>query len=91
LYSQQLLLRSQKERRYSHIVSSLPVFRKKIYTKETIDFIIKQVQTGAKTAKQLSEEYDIPKPTIYRWLNKCSKEIKSKKAPAAKSISGGNQ
>ncbi|ASK32294.1 transposase [Chryseobacterium sp. T16E-39] len=50
--------------------SPLPRFRKNIYTKEIIDFILEQIISGNKTKKQVIEEYRIPKATLYKWLIK---------------------
>ena len=50
--------------------SSLPQFRKNIYTKEVIDFILDMIKTGEKTKIQVMEEYNIPKTTLYKWLSK---------------------
>ncbi|MDR6463303.1 helix-turn-helix domain-containing protein [Chryseobacterium sediminis] len=48
----------------------LPQFRKNLYTKEIIDFILELVRTGKRTKKQVMEEYNIPKSTLYKWLEK---------------------
>ncbi|WP_448606501.1 transposase [Paenimyroides ceti] len=50
--------------------SALPHFRKNIYTKEIIYFIIEQISKGKKTKKEVMEDYKIPKNTLYRWLHK---------------------
>ena len=50
--------------------SSLPQFRKNIYTKEVIDFILDMIKTGEKTKIQVMEEYNIPKTTLYKWISK---------------------
>ncbi|WP_126653734.1 transposase [Chryseobacterium aureum] len=50
--------------------SSLPKFRKNLYTKEMIDFILEQLNNGTKTNKQIIEEYRIPKTTLHKWINK---------------------
>lgn len=50
--------------------TALPQFRKNIYTKEVIDFILEMVQTGKKTKHQVIEEYNIPKTTLYKWIDK---------------------
>lgn len=51
----------------------LPQFRKNIYTKELIDFILELINTGAKTKLQVMEDYRIPKTTLYKWINKYKK------------------
>lgn len=50
--------------------SSLPQFKKHVYTHEIIVFIVEQIRSGAKTRKQIVEEYGIPKTTLSRWLMK---------------------
>lgn len=57
--------------------SSLPQFRKNIYTKEVIDFILEMIATGKKTKLQIMEEYKIPKTTLYKWIDKY-KDYKNK-------------
>lgn len=49
---------------------SLPAFRKNIYTKEIIDFIVDLIESGEKTRAQVIEEYRIPKTTLYKWIGK---------------------
>lgn len=49
---------------------TLPKFRKNIYTKEVIAFIIEMVETGIKSKQDIIEEYRIPKTTLYKWLSK---------------------
>lgn len=48
-------------------------FRKNIYTKEIIDFILEQISNGTKTKSQIVEEYKIPKTTLYKWISKYCK------------------
>lgn len=50
--------------------TKLPEFRKNIYTKELIDFILELIHTGEKTNTQVIEEYRIPKTTLYKWIKK---------------------
>ncbi|WP_419867929.1 transposase [Chryseobacterium sp. CT-SW4] len=50
--------------------SGLPQFRKNIYTKEVIDFILELIHKGEKTKFQVIEEYNIPKTTLYKWIEK---------------------
>lgn len=50
--------------------TSLPNFRKNIYTKEIIEFILKLIATGEKTKAQVIAEYRIPKTTLHKWINK---------------------
>ena len=50
--------------------SKLPQFRKNIYTKEVIDFILEQITTKEMTKTQVIERYRIPKTTLYKWISK---------------------
>ena len=50
--------------------TQLPQFRKNIYTKEVIDFILEQITTGEMPKKEVIEKYSIPKTTLYEWLSK---------------------
>ncbi|WP_332454684.1 transposase [Chryseobacterium aquaticum] len=50
--------------------SILPKFRKNIYTKEVIAFIIEMIETGTKSKQEIMNEYRIPKTTLYKWLSK---------------------
>lgn len=50
--------------------SSLPQFRKNIYTKEIIDFILKQIESGKMTKNEVIGRYNIPKTTLYKWISK---------------------
>lgn len=75
LYSQHLILYSPPARQDSidpqtPINSSLPVFRKNIYNKEIIDFVLELINTGQKTKQQIIDEYRIPKTTLYKWVAK---------------------
>lgn len=76
IYSQHLLfyLPNQKDMKDKSKETSLPQFRKKIYTKETIDFILDSLKSGEKTKRQIMEGYRIPKTTLYQWVNKYNKE-----------------
>jgi hypothetical protein len=51
-------------------LSRLPKFRRNIYTKEVIDFLLELVEKGEKTKQQVIDEYNIPKTTLYRWIEK---------------------
>lgn len=78
LYSQHLIFYSPPsaaiEDGKNKTTKALPVFRKNIYTKEVIDFIIELITTDTKTKQQIIEEYRIPKTTLYKWLSKYKKE-----------------
>ena len=69
VYTQHLILYappSAKEPTLEHTKSSLPQFRKNIYTKEIIDFILEQISSGEMTKTQVMEKYKIPKTTLYK-------------------------
>ena len=57
--------------------SALPDFRKQLYTKEIIDFILEMIKDKKKTSEQVIEEYKIPKTTLYRWKTKYGKKDKN--------------
>lgn len=73
VYSQHLIFYSpQSSIKYNDIKphSSLPKFRKNIYTKEIIEFVIEEINSGNMTKKEIIEKYGIPKTTLYKWLKK---------------------
>ncbi len=72
IYTQHLILYAPVLVRETEVKqkSDLPRFRKNIYTKEIIDFILSQIENGEKTRAQVIEEYRIPKTTLYKWLGK---------------------
>ena len=73
IYSQHLILYappSAKEQDSKTEKSSLPQFRKNIYTKEIITFILEQIDSGAMTKIEVMEQYKIPKTTLYKWIDK---------------------
>lgn len=72
LYSHHLILYSPKRDEASNkpLISKLPSFRKSLYTKEIIDFILELFNTGQKTKQEIIEDYNIPKTTFYKWLEK---------------------
>lgn len=47
-----------------------PQFRKNLYTKEVIRFIVDLVDRGAKSKQKVIDEYRIPKTTLYKWIDK---------------------
>lgn len=77
VYTQHLILFAPpgKMRNIDLKTTHLPKFRKNIYTKEVIDFILEMMETGKKTKQQIIEEYNIPKTTLYRWIEKYSNPI----------------
>ena len=74
IYTQHLILYapSSAETNAKSVKSQLPQFRKNIYTREVIDFILEQVSTGEMTKIQVMERYKIPKTTLYKWISKYS-------------------
>lgn len=73
LYSQHLIMYSPPAKKHSAeppMNTSLPAFRKNIYNKEIIDFVLELINTGQKTKKQIIDEYRIPKTTLYKWVAK---------------------
>ncbi|MGR3856869.1 transposase [Chryseobacterium indologenes] len=50
--------------------STLPQFRKKLYTQEIISFVLNQIDSGKKSKKEVINEYKIPKTTLYKWIIK---------------------
>ena len=72
IYSQHLILYSppSAEKQDENRKSQLPQFRKSIYTKEIIDFILHQIETGEMTKNEVINQYKIPKTTLYKWISK---------------------
>ncbi|MFP3593248.1 transposase [Chryseobacterium sp. SIMBA_038] len=83
IYSQHLILYSPQASLQPNSAktekSSLPQFRKNIYTKEIIDFIIEIIETKKKTKTQVIKEYKIPKTTLYKWIAKYRTGINNEK------------
>ena len=82
LYSQHLILYAPIGKKiYTEDVennnkSSLPRFRKNIYTKEVIDYILNKIETGEMKSTEVIERYHIPKTTLYKWISKYKKSTK---------------
>ncbi|WP_379970153.1 transposase [Epilithonimonas sp. UC225_85] len=75
IYSQHLILYSpQGNTNYNDAqdkkLVSLPQFRKNIYTKEVIDFILERIKEGKMTKTEVINNYKIPKTTLNKWLKK---------------------
>ncbi|GAA4161089.1 hypothetical protein GCM10022217_26190 [Chryseobacterium ginsenosidimutans] len=74
MYSQYLILYSPSTstdyRKRESKTSSLPSFRKNLYTKDIIDFLMEQLASGEKTKLQIINDYKIPKTTLYKWIKK---------------------
>ncbi|WP_317125994.1 hypothetical protein [Chryseobacterium sp. 7] len=77
IYSQHLILYAPEEKRNYRSSgkkkSKLPVFRKNIYTREVIDFILEMINSGEMTRMMVIEKYKIPKTTLYKWIEKYNK------------------
>ncbi|MDR4953637.1 transposase [Chryseobacterium sp. ES2] len=77
-YSQHLILFSppakQNDSEIEKKSTQLPQFRKNIYTREVIDFILELVNSHQKTKRQIIDEYRIPKTTLYKWIMKYNKK-----------------
>lgn len=77
VYSQHLILYAPASKPFGKTnqesKSSLPNFRKNIYTKEIIDFILESIEAGDKTKQEVIDEYKIPKTTLYKWISKYNK------------------
>lgn len=75
LYTQHLILYAppgsmNQHNKETEKKSQLPVFRKNIYTKEIIDFMMDLLHKGVKTKAEIIREYRIPKTTLYKWITK---------------------
>ncbi|WP_449399441.1 transposase [Chryseobacterium wanjuense] len=87
LYSQHLILYAPTSSRdYNNIAekkgaSSLPQFRKNIYTKEIIEFILNKISKGEMTKTQIMNEYKIPKTTLYKWIVKYKEMMDNEENP----------
>ncbi|QXU51576.1 helix-turn-helix domain containing protein [Chryseobacterium sp. D764] len=77
LYSQYLILYApQAISNDSEKKTALPQYRKNIYTKEMVDFILDQIDSGGKTQMQIVKEYRIPRSTLYKWVSKYAQSKK---------------
>lgn len=74
LYSQHLILYAPQSSmdyvKKQKLPSLLPSFRKNLYTKEIIEFVLEKIRKGEMTKSTVVTEYKIPKSTLYKWLNK---------------------
>jgi flagellar biosynthesis chaperone FliJ len=52
------------------VKSKLPQFRKSLYTKEIIDYILELIESKQKTTLEVIDQYRIPKTTLHKWLSK---------------------
>jgi len=83
IYSQHLILfapsgNTSKSTKRNGNNSGLPVFRKNIYTREVIFFILELIQSNEKSTFQIIDEYGIPKNTLYNWIKKYENEFKTR-------------
>ena len=73
IYSQHLILYAPvKSENPNREKSLLPQFRKNIYTREIIDFILERIQTNEMSKNEVIERYGIPKTTLYKRISKYS-------------------
>lgn len=78
VYSQHLILFSPKSstgnilknKSVSMPEGKYPMFKKAVYTKEVIDYLLELVYTKEKTPGEIIKEYKIPKTTLYKWIQK---------------------
>ncbi|MDQ1856032.1 MULTISPECIES: transposase [unclassified Chryseobacterium] len=71
LYSSHLILYAPVGRQNKNEVKSkLPQFRKSLYTKEIIDFILELLADKKKTPVEIINQYGIPKSTLNKWISK---------------------
>ncbi len=77
IYSQHLILYAPSLT--NHVATSkkqasskLPYFRKNIYTREVIDFIVNKIVQKEMTKLEVMDRYSIPKTTLYKWIVKYS-------------------
>lgn len=78
IYSQHLLLYAPPASlnyNKKDTVSSLPQFRKNVYTTEIINFIVELYESKEMTQKEIMDKYNIPKTTLYKWIKKHKKEL----------------
>ncbi|MBB6330652.1 uroporphyrinogen-III decarboxylase [Chryseobacterium sediminis] len=50
--------------------SQLPQFRKNLYTKEIIDFMLELLKNKQMTPSEIMNQYRIPKSTLNKWISK---------------------
>ncbi|WP_345989984.1 transposase [Chryseobacterium sp. Chry.R1] len=50
--------------------SKLPQFKKNLYSRQLIAFVLKELSSNKKTKNQIIKEYNIPKTTLYNWISK---------------------
>lgn len=79
IYSQHLILFAPcitDNRKSQQLGNSLlPKFRKSLYTKEIISFMLHQYTSGEMSKQEIYKKYNIPKSTFHKWLNKYNNEF----------------
>ncbi|UKB78330.1 transposase [Chryseobacterium sp. MEBOG07] len=71
LYSHHLILYApQTKSETSKPKTALPVFRKNIYTRNLINYILELIDKKEKTPQEIIDQYRIPKTTLYKWIDK---------------------
>ena len=78
IYSQHLLLYAPPASlnyKIKETDSKLPQFRKNVYTTEIINFIVELYHNKEMTQKEIMDQYNIPKTTLYKWIKKHKKEL----------------
>lgn len=72
IYVQHIILfsPSEKSKTEAQETQKLPSYRKNVYTKEIINFVLELLNSGLKTKTEITEEYKIPKTTLYKWIEK---------------------
>lgn len=76
LYSQHLILYAPPSASIRESdTSKLPRFRKNIYTREIIGFILEQIENQKKTKRQVTDEYGIPYTTLCKWITKHNNKL----------------
>ena len=78
IYSQHLLLYAPPASlnyKKKETVSKLPQFRKNVYTTEIINFIVELYHNKEMTQKEIMDQYNIPKTTLYKWIKKHKKQL----------------
>ncbi|PTT70339.1 MULTISPECIES: recombinase family protein [unclassified Chryseobacterium] len=72
IYVQHIILfsPSEKSKTEEQETQKLPSYRKNVYTKEIINFVLELLNSGLKTKTEITEKYKIPKTTLYKWIEK---------------------
>ncbi|WP_284464418.1 transposase [Chryseobacterium sp.] len=74
LYSSHLILYAPVARvNNKNEKKQMPQFRKSLYTKEIINYILELINTEKKTTLEIINEYRIPKTTLSKWIRKYKK------------------